>query len=124
MTPQEQTVALATALGWKKIMWDKDWRGRPCHPEEKWVKPGELEPDDSAYLPRFHTSLDALFEAKRKLLVTPELCEKFSDFLIDEFFNHPPEWTPITDQYIWAQPADVQLRALLKTLGLWKGTET
>lgn len=126
MTPQEQTVALAEALGWR---WYRSGGGKVVFLPEKPANPlfeGPLEFVPSFLkeaaptgLPPYDHSLDALQVAKRKLLVTHELCEQFQDCLLEHTL-HTHKYEHPTDGWITCQPADVQLRALLKTLGIWK----
>lgn len=128
MTPQEQIIALAEALGWKyweftrsdgtKFIEFIDWEPRPSLGAK--CIPGPANPEDYDFtdIPPFSASLDALHEAKRKLLVTWDLCAKFEDKLFHERLTLDNQFP--TDGWPACQPANVQLRALLKTLGIWK----
>lgn len=70
--------------------------------------------------PDYPNDLNAMAEAKRQLLPTPELCDTFNRMLMEEKPSRPVEFE--TDKWTWGQSAEVEARALLRTLNLYQDT--
>lgn len=84
----------------------------------KYSEPEEYDSWDKA--PRYTACLNACHEAKRQLLTTPELCDTFNRMLMEEKPSRPVEFE--TDKWTWGQSAEVEARALLRTLTLYQDT--
>jgi len=109
MQPEEQRIAIAEACGWKN---------HATGPYPDWRDPDGCSHNTPTGLPAYLSSLDAMHEAKRQLLNTPELCYDYNRALIEEKpdrrdINHEVE------KWSWGQSAEVEARSLLKTLNLW-----
>ena len=71
-------------------------------------------------IPDYLNDLNVMHEAKRKLLSTSDLCNKFNRTLIEcRSFRSEFE----TDKWTWGQPAEVEVEALLRTIGKWEGEQ-
>jgi rubredoxin len=99
--------AIAEACGWTFIP-DDTVQFVACRPDGKWDN-----------VPDYTGCLNAIHEAKRKLLDTGIKCDLFNGFLLEE----KPMRSEIIDEidkWTWGQSAEVQCRCLLKALNLWR----
>lgn len=122
MDGEEMRIAIAEACGWRNV---RMTRGEPFAADDE-IQSGYNALAGSPHgqpldyfeeIPNYPADLNAMHEAKRKLLTTTELCCTFNNLLIEEKPPRPVEFE--TDKWSWGQSAEAECRALLKTLGLW-----
>lgn len=106
MTHEEQRIAIAIAIGWKKMIGENTW----------WFRPNGII-HDSSELPDYLNDLNAMAEAEKTLpfpsqerdLYFLTLAEVVTGYRLSEFYSA-----------VICAPAAKRAEAFLRTKGLWK----
>ena len=117
MSPERQRIAIAEACGIKTTTRHDYFKSKGIDIVNEAFCWSICRADNACELPDYLNDLNAMHEAKRKLLSTSDLCNKFNRTLIEcRSFRSEFE----TDKWTWGQPAAVEVEALLRTIGKWE----